>query len=359
MQISHLPFSPHLDLEAGHTVASRPNPQRILSVNLYWGSVERKVVTLYQISAAVLTLAGVIALIEGILLRDPYIFSGGVIIIAISGGGALLAHRYRLLKNLDEVTTALEQENDTLKNSIQSLEQDIGRFKIENQEFKKNVNALKTQIDQTKQENQKFLIANQTLEQELSKIQHMNQELKNSANQLSLTNKELNDKLSKLHEEIGELTSFNDQLNKQIGELEEASESISVSAKDLVTNRRALDLLKSQYETLKVQFQEAQEKEITHDLERQEFDKTRQALDKKQQEEEVAHDLENEELDKKRIAKEEEMLAREMAVAQKEEAILQQLQDLLKYKQLINAVKTLSPQVFGQACDKMGIAGFD
>ena len=87
------------DIEAQHPKQPGENEPEVQRISPYWGSIERSTVTIYEITAGTLALAGVVAIIEGILLKDPYILSAGIIITTVAGGGALLAHRYRLLKN--------------------------------------------------------------------------------------------------------------------------------------------------------------------------------------------------------------------------------------------------------------------
>jgi len=294
-----------VDLEAGQMRSRQLSTETRQNQRQYFKDRAATVITIYQGGCGVAAVAGVVALIAGSLLRDPYVVSMGICMIFLGTGGCILAGKYRDLKSHNQIFEDMLEENSRLKGQVHF-------FEDQNKNLEQSNNHLKGQVGEL---SNKVL----ALQQTVNRFDQENEELRQSNEQLCLQISDLSERVKQLlqsvrrfDEENEELKTSNSTLKSHVTSLEAMSGKFEVSVGELVKNEQSFKLLKDQYETLQKQFLQAQEKEIAHDLQRQKIDDIRQ--DREEQ----------------MLLKEEEGIRQLQALAVKEETLLQQEQVIIQ-----------------------------
>lgn len=273
--------------------------------NQYFRDRATTMITVYQGTSGIAAVAGVIALIAGVLLRDPYVATMGVCLVFLGSGGCIIAGKYRDLKSHNQIFEDMLEENSRLKGQVHF-------FEDQNKSLEQSNNHLKGQVGELSNK----VVA---LQQTVTRFDQENEELKQSNEQLSLQIFDLSEKVKELlqnirrfDEENEELKSSNKSLRNHVESLEVMSGKFEVSVGEMVKNEQSFRLLKDQYETLQRQFLSAQEKEIAHDKERQKIDGLRQDREENM------------------LIREEEGIRQLQLLAEKEESLLIQEQRIME-----------------------------
>lgn len=289
----------------------------------FFGNPKKGIVIIYQVAATVVALAAVIGVVASILLRDKTGVAESTLLLIFSGGGAILAHKYRQLKSLNEVTDSLENENHGLKNQvkqfgeqnltlhmqIKTLESDALQFQKSNTElaisvqaFQKNQHDLDEQVVQFRTENGELAVKIQRIEK---------------------ANQQLEEQLKSFNEE-------NLQLKGTLEKFEKTSAKFSMNLGELVKNEEAFDLMRKQYETLKSDFEIIRQKEVDYDAQKRKLEEGRQKLDDEYR------------------AKENEILQKLENSMKKIQELENQLLSLKEFRLFVGNVKKISPAVYSQ-----------
>lgn len=204
------------------------------AVSSIWEKAENYLLNAYQYSSILTTSLSVVALVEGILIRDPKWITAGMVSMFLFGGGFILAQKYKKLKKLNEVTNELETE-------VGTLSKEVGTMSSQNKKFK-------TQIEDFEKENKDYKI-------NIDLLQKTNSAAKKEIENFKSEN-------GKLHGEVEKLKNIQVQFSTNLGALENDTE--------------ALKLLKDQYDTLK-------ERMIKSQIENEERLKKEQELNRREE----------------------------------------------------------------------------
>lgn len=345
------------DLESG-TIRSRTASRDATLRNDYFKGRAATMLTIYQGVAGVAAVAGVVALIAGVLLKDPYILSMGVGLIILGGGGAILAGKYRDLKSQNQIFDDMLAENSRLKGQVVFFESQNKNLEQSNVQLKGQVGELSNKLVTLQQTVLRF-------DQENDELRQSNEQLSQQILDLSEKVRDLLESVRKFNEENAELKNSNSALKGHVSDLETMKGKFEVSVGELVKNEQAFRMMKERFELLQTQFSTAQEKEIAHDLERQKIDLVRQDREEQMllREEEGIRQLQLlAQKDEILLAQEAEIVKgmqvlqeKEIILKQQEEKIVQSLQafaveraDLMRLRQLISNLRQQHPQVIAQ-----------
>ncbi|NDD99371.1 hypothetical protein EB008_03635 [bacterium] len=305
----------NMDLESGQMRSRQATSDSRQNRNQYFKDRAATMITIYQGTSGVAAVAGVVALIAGVLLKDPYVATMGICLIFLGSGGCIIAGKYRDLKSHNQIFEDMLEENSRLKGQVHF-------FEDQNKNLEQSNNHLKGQVGELSNK----VVA---LQQTVTRFDQENEELKESNAQLCLQIADLSEKLKELlqnvrrfDQENEELKTSNQTLQGHVASLESMSGKFEISVGEMVKNEQSFKLLKDQYETLQRQFLSAQEKEIAHDKERQKIDGIRQ--DREEQ----------------MLLREEEGIRQLQLLAEKEEALLRQEEGLVRGLQFLHEKET-------------------
>ncbi len=329
-------------MEEGAAGSPQPKQQ---TANAYWGSADRTFITLYQGLTIVSALASIAAIVEGVLLNNPGILTGGVYELVLSGGGALIAHKFRQMKDLNEVTDALKGDDDLLKHQIADQKIQLASFELENKNLKEsikkmtkendemivNLKSFENELSLAKKQNEDLKSNLQNFQNDLLNAQKENDELKvslkefdDALNVSKKENQELENSVLISQKEIEQLKSLIKDLEQDKKELEETKTEITFTAKDIRSSTKALQLAEKQFETLKSEFSllEDKEKKQNEDMEKLIAEHEKKAIEYAEKEEELI---------------------------KKEEAQISELNELLQFKKMIDIIEKIAPETLATA----------
>jgi DNA repair exonuclease SbcCD ATPase subunit len=313
------------------------------------------VISAYQGVAGFAAIAGTVAVIAGVLLKDPYIITMGLGCMLLGGGGFVLAGKYRQLKSQNQIFDDMLAENGRLKGQVHFFEDQNKSLEQSNSHLKGQVGELSNKVVALQQTVTRF-------DQENDELRQSNEQLSDQIGELTEKVKELLQNVRRFDEENEELKSSNSLLKGHVTNLESMSGRFEVSVGEMVKNEQSFKILRDQYETLQKQFIQAQEKEIAHDIERQRIDGVRQEKEEQmlEREEEGIRQLQliaqKEEL---LLSREEEIMKglsflhqKESALKAQEEKIVKSLTDfalergdLMRLRAIISKLRELNPQL--------------
>ncbi len=315
-------------------------------------------ITIYQGTSGVAAVAGVVALVAGVLLKDPYVATMGICLIFLGSGGCILAGKYRDLKSHNQIFEDMLEENSRLKGQVHF-------FEDQNKNLEQSNNHLKGQVGELSNK----VVA---LQQTVTRFDQENEELRESNAQLSLQIADLTERLKELlqnvrrfDQENEELKTSNQSLKGHVASLESMSGKFEISVGEMVKNEQSFKLLKDQYEILQRQFLSAQEKEIAHDKERQKIDGLRQDREEQMllREEEGIRQLQLLALKEETLLKQEEGIIQGLQLLQQKESGLKlqeerivrsftefsiERRDLIRLRDLISKMRVRFPQAVAE-----------
>ncbi|MBM3194413.1 MAG: hypothetical protein FJZ60_01455 [Chlamydiae bacterium] len=200
------------DFESG-TVRARTASRDAAPRRDYFKDRTAIMITLYQGTAGVAAVAGVVALIAGVLLKDPYILSMGVGLIILGGGGAVLAGKYRDLKSHNQIFDDMLAENSRLKGQVVFFEDQNKNLEQSNVQLKGQVGELSNKLVALQQTVHRF-------DQENDELRQSNQQLSEQILDLSSKVRDLLESVRKFNEENTELKNSNSALKGHVSDLE-------------------------------------------------------------------------------------------------------------------------------------------
>ncbi len=182
------------------------------SESLYWGTAERKVLTLYQLLTGGVGLGALAAAIDGFVMGDHLLFSVGVVLSLSSGGALFFTEKYRYLKPLQEQIVSLTQQNNQLQSERSSLTRENKALRETQERLASLERAENQQLQQMEKERNNLQSLEEKERKQLEEMQKQNQEISRERDELNRLQQEEN-------KQMLTITQQNDLLKKSVTSL--------------------------------------------------------------------------------------------------------------------------------------------
>lgn len=185
----------------------------------YWGDLDSKMITIYQIFCTVISIGAVVLIFEGSVLKDPYMLTTSITALGLSTGGFMFAGRVRNLKVVADLGRRVEELEDQITQ--------LDRIKNEQESnFRNQITEIKQHSDKIFKIGRKLAIHVALLKKINKKLECNLKTFNDENNELKVSNDELQQSLAILNESIIKLSSIGTQhLKKQEALLERGEDA--------------------------------------------------------------------------------------------------------------------------------------